>query len=76
MFYGLFELLELKLIEDIILLFGTKNIVFSHNFDQFLRCPKDDSKLPAKKKTFETNISKVFLETASISIFFLRYKIK
>ena len=28
MFHGLFELLELKLIEDIILLFGTKNITY------------------------------------------------
>ena len=31
--------------------------------------PKDDRDLPAKKKTFETNILNFFLERASISIF-------
>ena len=30
--------------------------VSSHNFDQLLRRPKDDRELPAKEKTFETNI--------------------
>ena len=50
--------------------------VSSHNFDQLLRRPKDDRELPAKEKTFETNILKFFLERATISIFFLRYKSK
>ena len=44
--------------------------VSSHNFDQLLCRPKDDSKLPAKKKMFETKISKFFLERATISNFF------
>ena len=32
--------------------------------------PKDDRDLPAKKKTFETNILNFFLERASISNFY------
>ena len=32
--------------------------------------PKDDRDLPAKKKTFETNILNLFLERASISNFY------
>ena len=45
--------------------------VSSHNFDQLFHCLKDDSELQAKKKTFETsNISKFFLERATISNFF------
>ena len=47
--------------------------VSSHNFDQLLCRPKDYtfcSKLPAKKKMFETKISKFFLERATISNFF------
>ena len=44
--------------------------VSSHNFDQLLHRPNDDSELPAKKKTFETNVSKFFLERATIFNFF------
>ena len=50
--------------------------VSSHNFDQLLRRPKDDRELPAKEKTFETNVSKFFLERATISIFFFALQIK
>ena len=62
---------------------GTNLLRFSHlDLSRVVSCaeraemkcmvlrPKDDRDLPAKKKTFETNILNFFLERASISNFY------